>query len=63
MQITKKKIKQIIREEVQRMTVSDSSTLGYDMAEKLIQEFKDLSVNDRQTFLTKFVKFLNEENT
>ena len=63
MQITTKKIKQIIREEVQRMTVSDSSTLGYDMAEKLIQEFKDLSVNDRQTFLTKFVKFLNEENT
>ena len=63
MQITKKKIKQIIREEVQRMTVSDSSTLGYDMAVKLIQEFKDLSVNDRQTFLTKFVKFLNEENT
>jgi len=63
MEITRKKIKQIIREEVERMTVADSSTLGNDIAEKLILEFKDLSINDRQAFLTKFVKFLNEEST
>ncbi len=63
MEITRGKLKQIIREEVERMTVADNSTLGKEMAEKLISEFKSLSLNDRQVFLSKFVQFLNKENS
>jgi hypothetical protein len=62
MEITRGRLKQIIREEVERMTVADDSTLGNEIAEKLISEFKDLSLNDRQVFLSKFVQFLNKEN-
>ena len=63
MEITKGKLKKIIQEEVQRMTVADSATKGHAMAERLIVEFKELSINDRQVFLSNFVQFLNKENS
>ncbi len=63
MEITRGRLKQIIREEVERMTVAEDSTLGNEMAEKIISEFRELSLNDKQVFLSKFVQFLNKENT
>ena len=62
MEITKGKLKQIIQEEVRRMAIADSSTMGRKMAQRIISEFKELAPNDQQVFLTDFVQFLNKEN-
>ncbi len=62
MEITKGKLKKIIREEVERMTIAEEATAGKEMAENLIQEFKNLGLSDQRVFLSRFVKFLNQEN-
>ena len=61
MEITKGRLKEIIKEEVSRMSSGNAATKGREMAEQLINEFKTLSVDDRQVFLTKFIQFLNKE--
>lgn len=63
MEITKGRLKEIIREEVDRMSTGAAAVKGREMADQLISEFKTLSVNDRQVFLTKFIQFLNQEKT
>ena len=63
MEITKGRLKEIIREEVGRMSTGVTAVKGREMADQLISEFKTLSVNDRQIFLTKFIQFLNQEKT
>ena len=63
MEITKGRLKEIIREEVGRMSTGATAVKGREMADQLISEFKTLSVNDRQVFLTKFIQFLNQEKT
>jgi hypothetical protein len=63
MEITKGRLKEIIREEVGRMSTSAPAVKGREMADQLISEFKTLSVNDRQIFLTKFIQFINQEKT
>jgi hypothetical protein len=62
MEITRGKLKKIIREEVDRMAYAEDATVGKEMAENLIQEFKNLPLNDQRVFLSRFVKFLNQEN-
>jgi|TARA_R110002012_G_scaffold305089_1_gene509020 hypothetical protein len=62
MEITKGRLKEIIKEEVDRMSSPTAAIKGKEMADLLISEFKTLSVNDRQVFLTKFIQFLNKEN-
>ena len=44
------------------MSSPTAAIKGKEMADLLISEFKTLSVNDRQVFLTKFIQFLNKEN-
>ena len=61
MEITKGRLKEIIKEEVDRMSSGNTAKKGREMAEQLINEFQNLSVNDRQVFLTKFIQFLNKE--
>ena len=61
MEITKGRLKEIIKEEVNRMSSGQDATKGREMAEQLINEFKTLSANDRQVFLTNFIQFLNKE--
>ena len=62
MEITKGKLKEIIKEEISRMSAGETATKGKEMADELINEFKSLSANDKQIFLTRFIKFLNKEN-
>lgn len=62
MEITKGKLKEIIKEEISRMAAGETATKGKEMADELINEFKNLSVGDKQIFLTRFIKFLNKEN-
>jgi len=61
MEMTRGKLKKIIREEVDRMARQEDSSAGKELAEKLMLEFKELPTNDRQVFLSNFVKFLNKE--
>ncbi len=61
MEITKGRLKEIIKEEVSRLSSGQDTTKGREMAEQLINEFKTLSANDRQVFLTNFIQFLNKE--
>ena len=61
MEMTRGKLKKIIREEVDRMARQEDSSAGKELAEKLMREFKELPTNDRQVFLSNFVKFLNKE--
>jgi len=63
MEITRGKLKKIIKEEIQRMTEMSDGTQGRQLANSLIAEFKNLPVGDRQIFLDRFVGFLNEEKT
>ena len=63
MKISQNTLKQIIREEISRMVEHEESSAGKEMAENIIKEFQDLSPQDRQTFLSHFVGFLNEENS
>ena len=63
MEMTRGKLKEIIREEVDRMTRKEDSSAGKELAEKLMLEFNSLPTNDRQVFLSRFVKFLNEETS
>jgi len=63
MEITRGKLKKIIKEEIQRMTDLTNNAIGQQLADNLIAEFKDLSTNDKQIFLNHFIGFLNEEKT
>jgi FixJ family two-component response regulator len=63
MEITRGRLKQIIREEIGRMVETEESSAGREMAENIINEFRNLSPKDQQVFLNRFVGFLNEENS
>ena len=63
MEITRGKLKKIIKEEIQRMTELTDGAQGRQLAESLITEFKGLSVGDKQIFLNQFIGFLNKEST
>ena len=63
MELTRGKVKQIIREEMDRLTILEASSDGKEMAEKIIAEYNGLSLSDRRVFLASFVQFLNKENT
>ena len=63
MEITRGRLKQIIREEISRMVENEESSAGSEMAENIIKEFRNLTPRDQQVFLNRFVGFLNEENT
>ena len=59
MELTRGKVKQIIREEMDRLTILEASSDGKEMAEKIIAEYNGLSLSDRRVFLASFVQFLN----
>lgn len=61
--ITKNQLRQLIQEEVKRMTTDEDVVAGSDMAESVINEFSQLSEVQRHAFLTKFISFLTEDNT
>ncbi len=63
MEITRGRLKQIIREEISRMVENEESSAGNEMAENIINEFRNLSPRDQQVFLNRFVGFLNEETS
>lgn len=62
MELTRGKVKQIIREEMDRLTIVESSSAGKEMAEKIISEYNGLSLDDKRVFLANFVQFLNKES-
>ena len=61
MELTRGKLKKIIKEEIQRMTELDDGAQGRELASNLISEFKTLSASDQQIFLNHFIGFLNEK--
>lgn len=61
--ITKGKLRQLIQEEVNRMTSDEDVIAGAEMAENVINSFSQLSEVQRHAFLTKFISFLTEDNT
>ena len=58
--IEKKKLKNIINEEVAR--AMDSSTAGFEAAEGVIKEFKDLDQSQQINFLERLFSYLKENN-
>lgn len=62
MELTRGKVKQIIREEMNRLTIVENSSAGKEMAEKIISEYNGLSLDDKRVFLANFVQFLNKES-
>lgn len=62
MEITKGRLRQLIKEEVARAATDEESTKGSKVADLIINEFRAMNVNDRHAFLSKLVNFLNEEN-
>ncbi len=50
MEITRGRLKQIIREEISRMVENEESSAGNEMAENIINEFRNLSPRDQQVF-------------
>lgn len=63
MEITKGRLKQLIKEEVARAASDEESTKGSKVADLIIKEFKAMNAGDKHAFLSKLVNFLNEENT
>ena len=61
MQLTKSQIKNIIQEEVQRMTESESDSDGKKMADTLFEQFNSLAPVDQQIFLENFVKLVGNK--
>ena len=55
MQLTKSQIKNIIQEEVQRITQNENDSDGKKMADTLFEQFNSLSSVDQQIFLENFV--------
>ena len=60
--ITKGRLKQLIKEEVDRMTSDEDTTMGSKMADKVIGQLNELSEKQKHAFLTKFISFLTENN-
>lgn len=63
MEITKGRLKQLIKEEVARAASQEESTKGAKVADLIIREFKTMNSGDKHAFLSKLINFLNEENT
>ena len=61
--ITRGKLKQLIKEEVDRMTSDEDIIKGSQMADDMIVQLNELSDKQRHAFLTKFISFLTENNT
>ena len=61
MQLTKSQIKNIIQEEVQRMTETENGSDGKKMADTLFEQFNSLSPVDQQIFLENFVKLVSDK--
>ena len=61
MQLTKSQIKNIIQEEVQRITSDESDSQGKQMADSLFEQFTNLSSIDQQIFLENFVKLVGNK--
>ena len=61
MQLTKSQIKNIIQEEVQRMTESENGSDGKKMADTLFEQFNSLSSIDQQIFLENFVRLVSDK--
>ena len=60
--ITKGQLKQLIKEEVNRMSSDEDIIAGAEMADSVISDFSQLSEMQRHAFLTKFISFLTENN-
>jgi len=58
--IEKRKLKNIINEEVAR--AMDSSTAGFEAAEGTIKEFRTLDKNQQINFLERLFSYLKENN-
>ena len=54
-------IKNIIQEEVQRITSDESDSQGKQMADSLFEQFTNLSSIDQQIFLENFVKLVGNK--
>ena len=63
MEITKGRLRELIKEEVARAASDEESTKGAKVADLIIKEFKTMNAGDQHAFLSKLVNFLNEENT
>ncbi len=61
--ITKGRLKQLIKEEVDRMTSDEDVVKGSKMADQVIGQLNELSDKQKHAFLTKFISFLTENNT
>ena len=61
MQLTKSQIKNIIQEEVQRITENESNSDGKKMADTLFEQFNSLSSVDQQIFLENFVRLVGNK--
>jgi len=61
MQLTKSQIKNIIQEEVQRITENESGSDGKKMADTLFEQFNNLTPVDQQIFLENFVKLVGDK--
>ena len=61
MQLTKSQIKNIIQEEVQRMTENENGSDGKKMADTLFEQFNSLSPVDQQIFLENFVRLVGDQ--
>ena len=61
MQLTKSQIKNIIQEEVQKITENENGSDGKKMADTLFEQFNSLSPVDQQIFLENFVKLVSDK--
>ena len=61
MQLTKSQIKNIIQEEVQRITQNENDSDGKKMADTLFEQFNSLSSVDQQIFLENFVRLVGNK--
>ena len=61
MQLTKSQIKNIIQEEVKRMTENENDSDGKKMADTLFEQFNSLSSVDQQIFLENFVNLVSNK--
>tara|TARA_B100000035_G_scaffold16472_1_gene13300 strand:- start:4582 stop:4773 length:192 start_codon:yes stop_codon:yes gene_type:complete len=61
MQLTKSQIKNIIQEEVQRISENESNSDGKKMADTLFEQFNSLSSIDQQIFLENFVRLVGDK--
>ncbi len=61
MQLTKSQIKNIIQEEVQKITENENGSDGKKMADTLFEQFNSLSPVDQQIFLENFVRLVGDQ--